>query len=489
MNYEGFVGPSYLSQSFTADQEECFNLYAERLESAGATSPWALYPTPGVQVLSTFGEQPGRAHFFMDGREFALINKYFQEIDSTGTSTTRGTVKMGPNPGTICSNGDGGGQLFITSGDNGYIYDLTTNVLSEIAFLVGKATMGDQIDGYFIVLDALTSTFYISNLFDGLVWDPTQFAQRSKAPDPWVSMRVNGSFVWLLGEQTSEPWYNTGASPFPFAPYPGVLIQYGCAAPFSLALADGVLVWLGASKIGDAYVLRASGLTAEVISNYPVQSALNGYTTLLDAQGDAYNDLGHTFYLLTLPTEDVTWAWDAQTGYWFRCGTWISEENRYAAWRRRWHAMAFGEHRMLDASTGAIYRMSSLLTTDVDERPIRRLRRAPALTDENRRIFFPGFELQIDRGQGLVTGQGSDPQYMLRWSNDYGKTFGTEQMRSGGKIGEYGRRVRWNRCGQGRGRVFEVSFTDPCFVRMVAAFLTPDPYPLRQQPRQQQASQ
>jgi PKD repeat protein len=66
---------------------------------------------------------------------------------------------------------------------------------------------------------------------------------------------------------------------------------------------------------------------------------------------------------------------------------------------------------------------------------------------------------------------GADPQVMLRISNDGGKTWVTEQWRSAGKTGEFSRRVRWNRLGCGRRRVFEVSVTDPVAWHVTGAYL------------------
>lgn len=71
-------------------------------------------------------------------------------------------------------------------------------------------------------------------------------------------------------------------------------------------------------------------------------------------------------------------------------------------------------------------------------------------------------------GAGLP---GDDPQVMLRLSNDGGKTWISEQWRSAGKTGEYWRRVRWNRLGSARRRVFEVSVTDPVPWRLTGAYL------------------
>jgi len=67
---------------------------------------------------------------------------------------------------------------------------------------------------------------------------------------------------------------------------------------------------------------------------------------------------------------------------------------------------------------------------------------------------------------------GTDPQVMLRFSNDGGKTWINQPQRSAGKIGEYTKRIRWNRLGCARRRVFEVSVTDPIPWKLVGAYLT-----------------
>jgi hypothetical protein len=122
-----------------------------------------------------------------------------------------------------------------------------------------------------------------------------------------------------------------------------------------------------------------------------------------------------------------------------------------------------------------VYRMSSDLTTDVDSRPIRRVRRAPALVSENQRIYYPGLEVFLESGLGTATGQGANPRVMMRMSNDGGKTWGPEHFRNAGAVGEYWRRVRWDRLGMGRQRVYEIAVSDPIPWRVVSSYLTPDP--------------
>jgi hypothetical protein len=70
---------------------------------------------------------------------------------------------------------------------------------------------------------------------------------------------------------------------------------------------------------------------------------------------------------------------------------------------------------------------------------------------------------------------GGDPRVMLRLSNDGGKTWVCEMQRRAGRSGEYWRRVRWDRLGQARRRVFEVSVTDPIPWRLVGAYVKMTP--------------
>jgi hypothetical protein len=85
--------------------------------------------------------------------------------------------------------------------------------------------------------------------------------------------------------------------------------------------------------------------------------------------------------------------------------------------------------------------------------------------------FFDRLQIQFQPGVGLTTGQGSDPQAMLRWSNDGGSTWSNEHWRSIGALGKYRNRAIWRRLGSARDRVFEVVVSDPIKVVIVSADL------------------
>jgi len=295
--------------------------------------------------------------------------------------------------------------------------------------------------------------------------------------------------------------------------HPSSLVRYGCAAPWSVGVAEQSIFWLGASRLGEGFVVEAQGFTPRVVSSFAVQNDINKLGRIDATQGDVYIDRGHTFYLLSFIGGKKTWAYDLTEQIWAERGTWIAEDSEWVSWRPRWHAQAFGETRWLDGETGQVWQSSPDFYADVTRkragssipaaitngpaggtatfiasaRPLRRLRRAPAIYAEQERIFYSSFEVELESGKGLpgvfadkygnVVGR-PDPQVMMRLSNDGGKTWSAESWVSAGKIGEYQARAKWYRMGQARRRVFEISVTDPIPWTITNAYLT-----LGQQPK------
>jgi|TARA_Y100000310_G_scaffold90518_2_gene87763 hypothetical protein len=471
----GFVGGSYEAQAPLADVERTVNFYVEILQSQGATVKTALFPSPGAETFATaVGAVGGRAMFAGNttsahvatnaGRAFAVIGSIFFEINAQGAPTNRGTVAVDTNPATISTSGDQGGELFITSGDRGYNYDLGTDTLTEV--LASGATQGGFLNGRFIAFDRTAGSFRISDLFDGLTWDATQTAQRTVGSDPWRAMHVTPyGYLALLGTESSEFWFDSGAFPFPFVPDPSGHIPYGIAATFSVKQVGDYMVWVSSQSEGGFQVVRAAGFSPQKISTTPIDRALEGYSRIDDAEAETYSEDGHAFYLLTLPTADKTWCCDmgsvGRVNPWTERMTWDETTGAEHAWRLNFHCFAFGRRLFSDRASGVIYSVGNTLPSDVDGKVIRRLRRAPALVNENKLIRYAWFELLMGTGLGVVTGQGSDPLVWMRMSNDAGQTWGSALNAGAGAIGQFDQRVFWTPLGTARQRVFEVEVSDP----------------------------
>lgn len=460
----GFCGPTYISQSRSASPEECINWYPELLEVKTQEFPVVLYPCPGFTSFSTLTQSPGRGLFEEQDRVWAVGGATVFEVSGIGTPTSRGTMATDLNPATLCSGGDYVPSLFITSGDLGYRLNMSTNVLTQV---VTDVTMGGFVDGYFVALDGTTSTLRISDLGDITTW--TQTAQRTAGSDRWVALFIHHREIWLFGSKTSEVWYNAGTSPFPFLLYPGSYMEVGCAAAFSVASMENSLLWLGRDKNGRCVVYRANGYRPQRISSHAIEYLLSTFTTVSDAIGWTYQDQGHTFYVLTFPTEDNTLVYDAATQLWHKRLFWNTATAQWNAYRALYHCFAFNRHLVGDRNGAIVYEMASDQYRDVDSAALRRLRRGPIIEAGGDWLTWQDVELLFEPGVGLQTGQGRDPLAMFRYSANGGFTWSGTRQVTIGAVGAYNTRCRFRRMGRGRRFVPEVSVSDPVPWRLIGA--------------------
>jgi hypothetical protein len=467
-SYPGFIGPSYQSQSYMADSEQLINRYPERNESETAPSPWALLQCPGFALVNAPTANMGSGMFSESGRTFFVTGFTLYELNPDDTVTMRGVVVRDGNPVTFMSNGDAGHQLGLTSGNQFYVLNLTTNILTNPA--TSGATMCGFLDGFGIILDATSSTVQVT-AFEDFTTISSAIAQRTAGSDPWKAMYVVNRLIYLLGEHTSEVWWDAGTAPFPFAPIQEAFMQQGIAAPFSGARLGTSLIWLSHNEQGRGQIVSVTGYTPGRISTHAVETSIATYRTISDAVAFSYQEHGHTFHVLTFPTADRTWVFDQATGLFHERLYWDTTKAMWLAYRPLFFASDLTRNLVQDRLTGAIYRMSTDLFTDVDGAMIRRLRQPPRLSFDQKRFTTHAIQLVMDVGQGLATGQGADPQIMRQTSKDGGQTWGHEQWASAGAIGATGTRVRWTQCGQARNRVDRFIDTDPVPSRWVDALI------------------
>ena len=485
MKYPNFIGPSYVSANLLSDQEELFNWYLEILESSGAKNRFHYLPTPGQQAFVSVADVGTRALFSMNNFTRAVVGPTLYSLASTNSATSLGTMTQDSNPATISYNGVAGNRLMITTGGNVYYENLTTNVVTQVAGVSG--TMGGMIDGYFVAFRAGSTTvapeIRISPLNDTTgVWDPTQFQQRSIAPDPWKAMVLDGNRqIWLIGEQTSEVWTDFGSFPFPFAPIPGAVLKSGTCAPFSAAAASDRVLWLEQTSSGAGKVVAAKGYSAQRVSTHAVETAIAGYartSTINDAEAMVYQDQGHEFYILNFPQANASWAYDLTVAdtlgsayAWHRRGLWVPGRNQFELWTPRVHCYAFGQHLVGSRGNGTIATMDVAIGSELGGSAIRRMRRTAGIFDEYEKVTVRSLQFYFESGLGLQTGQGSDPTAMHRMSRDGGRTWGNERWVSTGAVGKYKTRAIFSRNGSARDRIDELTVSDPIPQRLTDAFV------------------
>lgn len=325
------------------------------------------------------------------------------------------------------------------------------------------------IEGWLIVNSGGSRSFQVSGpIAYSMTFPPSFYALKDSSSDNLVSLIENNRELWLIGERTSEVWYNGGGATFPFSRVPGVGPQIGCAAPHSVSRAGSSLMWLAKNEQGENIVIRTNQYSWDRISVHAVEHALSSYPQVSDALAYAYEEEGHLFYVLTLPTADSTWVYDLTVSANVGKPCWhqrLSYDPGAGRFHRHW-GNCFANFQNLrvigDYQNGLLYQMSRLFFTD-NGTPLKAQRRSKHVWSkaDRERVSQSSLQVEFTPGVGVQQGQGVDPTLMLRWSDDGGFSWSNEHALSIGKAGQMKNRARLNRLGAARDRVYEINFTDP----------------------------
>lgn len=455
-----FIGAAYVARSPNLAADRLVNLYPEVVETPKGKHVAAFYGTPGLRRTHTLPGSGGVRGLYAvstSGRVFAVRGDRLFELFAGGTFVERGV--LGTADGVVGLS-DNGLQLLVVDGVQGSVLTLATNAFQVITDPDFPATTQVQfLDGFFVMPIAGTGRFTITSLYEATQVDSLDFATVEGSPDLIVAHHVAHREIWFFGRQSIEIYYNSGNADFPFDRIQGAYIEYGCGAPGSVATLDDTLYWLGSDVKGQHMVWRANGYQPQRISTHAIEFAIAGYTAAsrAGATAFAYQQEGHSFYQLNF--DEASWAYDVSTGLWHQRGVLDAEGTLARHWAQVYTA-GLGEHLVGSYADGRIFALDLATFTD-DGQEILRIRTCPHFALDGNPVFFDEFRLDLETGVGLQSGQGVDPQLMLRWSDDGGHSWGNELWRAAGKQGQYRQMAIWQRLGMSYDRVFEVRQSDP----------------------------
>lgn len=473
MRFPGFIGPSYTLQSVNVDCQSCVNLFPEMdaLGTGKEREVAALVPTPGLLRKVTLSEGPVRGIFrASNGSVFAVGGTKLNSISSSFVATEIGTLSTSSGAVSLADNGV---SVFLVDGTYGYSCTVAGATFAQIIDPDFYASdLVTYQDGYFIFTKSGTQTFFISGINDVTI-DPLDISTAEALPDYLIGGISGNQNLFLFGAQTTEVFYDSGNADFPFERIQGAVSGVGCSAVHTIAKMNGVPYWVGGNESGHGVVYRMNGYQPERISTPAIESVIRGVTlsSLSTSRAFTYEQGGHSFYCLSIPTTNTTWTYDASTGLWHErqyLNKWSLERHRGDC-----HAVAYGFNVVGDYVTGEIYSLDPDTYSD-DGDAIARIRAAPHFSQDLNRVFHSSFQLDMETGVGLdgaVTTQGVDPQAVLQWSDDGGHTWSDERWTSIGAIGKTRTRVIWRRLGSSRDRVYRVMVTDPVKVVLIGAEL------------------
>jgi hypothetical protein len=467
------AGGAYSATSLIANAQRCINLYVEQ-NRQDAPFPTTHYPMPGLQAIGTTPNGGVVRCIYRDTHQNVWVvsgsDVYLTTYNYVGglsftlvgsLNTIRGPVSMQDNGTTI---------VICDGTYDGFTIDISSQTFAP---LYDPAFYGSQlidiIDGYMLFTWPGNGELYITGE-NAITFDATDFTAKTGFPDELQIAVCVQHYIWMLGTDTTEIWYNAGGTTFPFQRVPGVFIQHGLAANYGVAHNDNYLFWIGSDPQGRAVAYTGNNFQATRVSTSAVENEWQGYATVSDAQTYCFQLRGHVFFVTTFPSADTTWVYDLTTNEWMEW-LWMDAAGDLHRHRSNCYCEAFGLHLVGDWQNGTIYILNPDVYTDGGE-PIFHLRSFPHVIEgeDNARMTFNRFVAAMEVGQGFQNGTGEAPILNMRWSDDGGNSWSTARQQPLGAEGQYKTNAQFWRCGIGRDRVWELAWSASTRTALNGAF-------------------
>lgn len=442
---------SYLHAARGFSSQRLINQYLEAAPPE-ARSPAVICATPGTTSFCDLGTGPLRGLHVSGSTLYAVSGTSVFSVNTAGTATNRGSVAPSQTYVDMIENAT---QLMIAAGTNGYTYTLATDVvavISSASFPGARSTL--FMDGYGLVVKPSSSQMNLSSLNDFSVYNALDFTTETTASDNTLAVRDDRKEFWVFGSQVIVPYGRTGVGTFPFERVNQAILEMGCLAQFSIAIMDNSYFWIGnREKEGGVAVWKARDYTPTRISTHAIEEQIESFSDISEAIAFTYMLRGHLLYVLNFPAQ-ATFVYDAATGLW----------HEWQRFRENWctftHHVYFNGQHIVGGTNGVLYVLDPEAYTDAGT-VIQRKQITPVYQADGKPLRVSRVELGLNAGIGLTTGQGSDPQIMLRFSKDAGRTWSNEYWRSPGKLGEYRNRCLWRNLGRSREWALEITYTEP----------------------------
>ena len=474
---------SYSARSVIAAAQRCVNLYPEINQRQsllglpqGVTPALVThYPTPGLRTLlqGPLGEvrclfrANNNLLYAVIGPQVFLVNQNWtlQLLGIIASST--GQVSMVDNGRTL---------VIVDNTSTGYVVDLATSIFGTItdpAYL--GSTKVDYLASFLVFNQPGSQNFYTSlsneapasslgttpgltNQYGSQALYALNIAQKAGYGDNVVTLVSLDRQLWVLGELTTEVWYVSGGTLFPFSVTQNALFEQGCAAKYSASKLDDSIIWLAKNLNGKLVVVQGQGYNLNRISTNAIENEIQSYPTYSDAISMTYQQLGHSFYVLTFPSAGKTWVYDNSTQEWHE-RMWLDGGGNERRHRANCMAFAYGTNVCGDFENGQIYALDINQYSDAGQ-PIKRIRGFPHSIQETKRIVYDKFIADIQCGTNPDNAEDLEGiTISLRWSDTRGASWEEPVYQSLGATGQFYTNVQWRRLGIARDRVFELSWT------------------------------
>jgi hypothetical protein len=445
-------GPSYRDRSRPLTSQTTINFYPEFVESG--SDRFITRSFPGLSLFSDQLSGGDRGGVFAGGVLYRVLGNTLYSVSNIGTHTNLGAVSGG---GRCIFATDGTSIWFTTGGGPIYKYDGASLTQVTDSNIVGSRSV-TSMNNQFVYTKPKLSV--VSDVGNGSSASGLNAIGAESIPDDLVRDYWFDQVLYRFGTESVEPWYNSGVGNPPIARIEGQIITVGTASRDAITNTKDFIYWLG----NDNSIYRARGGVDAPVSSKGVNQAIEGYADISDAIANSFVLDGKYFVAFQFPSANATWVVSEELGEngWFELSSSINGGGIYQV---STFISAYGKKLAFDSGNGNIYE----LDFDVHDLNGETMQRRRVMSSINgKALGFPGkrmqmsrFELLMEVGTGIITGQGEDPKIMIEASYDGGKSWSEETWMDIGRLGETDIRAEWFNLDSFYDLMIRLTITDP----------------------------
>ncbi len=444
-------------RSQDVSSERLINGFLEKAQF-DAKAPDPIYGRPGLIAAATGLNGPCRGRFRFQGQVYFVMGQRLYRFDATHTATEIGTI-LGSKP---CTGGASETELGIVSEPYVYAYDGTTLVQVGDADLPAVTT-GAYADGYLVVTyrDA-EGQFAISNLRDFQNWDALDFNTATREAGALKRVFWNSTELFLFKDEITEIYFNSaaaaGGGEFPFERRSDVMLEHGLRSRWAITDSDNTLFFWAT----DGVFYRLNGYVPTRISNHDIESRFQDLNSPETVEAWTFDFNGHKFVFWA--NAEICMVFDVATGLWHEWQT--TDKGSFTA---KDFVYAYGYWYAGGRYDASIYRLDKNTYTDAGTTIILDAYTPPihAFPDE-----MACARVELDMKTGVTQSGNTEAQLLERTSEDGGRTWTPAGWRQTGigEVGEYNKKVSFNRLGQKDTFAFNFRITDDCERQINSAY-------------------
>lgn len=366
---------------------------------------------------------------------------------------------------------DNGTRLVVATGARPYISlnDNTPTVTPITDADISAPHTVTNINGQFVLDDSEGASFKTTQVAAALsatdFVDAADVAGADSYGDNILRAVTLNQAVYFFCTGSREAWWNSGIGDPPFDLIQGSVRREGLAGRWAVTWDKDAMFFLDATRT--PRMLR--GFDSVPIGNPPLGKEFASYASVSDCEAVVYTLDDQRFLQLNFPSADRTWCWHEPSNSWFQLSSGINL-TRHALTS---YAYCYDKHIVACGTSQKLYELDFDTYTDHGN-AVRRVRRTANIHSglygtPGQELIFDRVEFDVETGVGLATGQGSDPQLMVRFSDDGGRTWSAEQWHPMGVAGDYLRRVVLTQQGRAYNRVYELAYSEPTRFSLISA--------------------